>query len=147
MQRIGVVGAGQMGLGIAHICALNNYHVTLIDSIPKKLEKGGQLIDLLLKKDVLKGKISQAEMDEAKKRLSVGNDLLLLKNMDLVVEAVVESSAVKKELFMKLDEIVKKDGLLATNTSSISITKIASATNRSEKVIGIHFMNPVVRTA
>ncbi|KAJ3310240.1 hypothetical protein HDV04_005179 [Boothiomyces sp. JEL0838] len=143
IQTIGVIGAGQMGVGIAHVSALSGKNVLLLDSSPAQLDKGLKFMDLMLQKDVLKGKITEEERSKHKSLTRTTSDIKDFKDVDFVIEAVSENPNLKRELFMSLDEITPDHAILASNTSSISITKIAAATKRPEKVIGMHFMNPV----
>ena len=144
MKNIAVVGAGTMGSGIAQTFAQFNYKVHLIDISEATLEKGMTTIARNLDRFVSKEKISKADKTQALQNISTVTSLVEgVKNADLVVEAATENSVLKTKIFKALDEICAKNTILATNTSSISITQIASATNRPEKVIGMHFMNPV----
>ncbi|KAJ1344871.1 hypothetical protein BSLG_000386 [Batrachochytrium salamandrivorans] len=144
IDTIGVIGAGQMGMGIALVAAhISKKSVLLLDSSPKQIEKGLKFLDVLLQKDILKGKITEEECAATKSRLRTTTDLKDFSNVDFVIEAVSESPTLKRDLFMSLDQIAPKHAILASNTSSISITKIAAATKRPEQVIGMHFMNPV----
>jgi len=143
INKIGVVGAGTMGNGIAHVCALSGFDVVLIDIRQEILDRATEKMKKNMGRQVKKEKISQADMDAALKRITNATALEALKDADLVVEAVVEDLKTKKEIFQKLDAICKKDCILSSNTSSISIGDIAQATKRPEKVMGMHFMNPV----
>ncbi len=143
LERIGVVGAGQMGAGIAHVAALAGKSVLLADVSEDVVKRGLKTIERNLGRQVDKGKVTPQARDAALARIATATDLAGFSDADLVVEAVVESEGVKKELFGKLDGIVKSTGLLASNTSSISITRLAAATKRPERFIGMHFMNPV----
>ena len=144
MKNIAVVGAGTMGSGIAQTFAQFNYKVHLIDISEATLEKGMTTIARNLDRFVSREKISKADKTQALQNISTVTSLVEgVKNADLVVEAATENSVLKTKIFKALDEICAKNTILATNTSSISITQIASATNRPEKVIGMHFMNPV----
>ena len=144
MKNIAVIGAGTMGSGIAQTFAQFNYKVRLIDISEATLEKGMTTIARNLDRFVSKEKISKADKTQALQNISTVTSLVEgVKNADLVVEAATENSVLKTKIFKALDEICAKNTILATNTSSISITQIASATNRPEKVIGMHFMNPV----
>jgi 3-hydroxybutyryl-CoA dehydrogenase len=143
LDRIGVVGAGQMGAGIAHVAALAHRNVVLLDVSPDVVKKGLKAIERNLGRQVEKGKVTAEARDAALARIVPATDVGAFSDADLVVEAVVENEAVKKELFGKLDAVVKSDGILASNTSSISITRLAAATKRPERFIGMHFMNPV----
>jgi 3-hydroxybutyryl-CoA dehydrogenase len=143
LDRIGVVGAGQMGSGIAHVAALAGRNVVLLDVSLDVVRKGLKTIEKNLGRQVEKGKVTPEARDSALARVVPATDVAAFSDADLVVEAVVEDEAVKKELFGKLDAVVKTGGILASNTSSISITRLAAATKRPERFIGMHFMNPV----
>ncbi|HKI01488.1 MAG TPA: 3-hydroxybutyryl-CoA dehydrogenase [Thermoanaerobaculia bacterium] len=143
IQRIGVVGAGTMGHGIAQVAAQSGYEVILVDAAPEALERGRAGIAKGFERLVSKGKLGAEERDQALARVTTGGDLSALETADLVVEAVVERLEVKQKVLSELDRICTPDTILATNTSSISITKLAGATQRPDKVIGMHFMNPV----
>jgi 3-hydroxybutyryl-CoA dehydrogenase len=143
IRRIGVVGAGTMGHGIAQVAAQSGYEVVLVDAAPEALERGRAGIAKGFERLVSKGKLAAEERDQALARVSTGGDLSALETADLVVEAVVERLEVKQKVLSELDRICQPRTILATNTSSISITKLAGATQRPEKVIGMHFMNPV----
>jgi 3-hydroxybutyryl-CoA dehydrogenase len=143
IRTIGVVGAGTMGHGIAQVAAQSGYEVVLVDAAPAALERGRTQIGKGLERLVAKGKLAAEERDQALGRLSTGGDLAALARADLVVEAVVERYEVKQKVLAELDRLCPPAAILATNTSSISITKLAGATARPEKVIGMHFMNPV----
>ncbi|HEY3348876.1 MAG TPA: 3-hydroxybutyryl-CoA dehydrogenase [Thermoanaerobaculia bacterium] len=143
LEKIGVVGAGQMGAGIAHVAALAGKSVVLLDVSEDAVLKGLKTIGKNLGRQVEKGKVTAEARDAALARISPATDLARFSDADLVVEAVVENEAVKKDLFRKLDVLVKDGGILASNTSSISITRLAAATKRPERFIGMHFMNPV----
>jgi 3-hydroxybutyryl-CoA dehydrogenase len=143
IQTIGVVGAGTMGHGIAQVAAQSGYQVVLVDAAPAALERGQAQIGKGYERLVGKGKLSAEDRDAALSRLTAAGDLSALANVDLVVEAVVERLEVKAKVLAELDRLCGAATILATNTSSISITKLAAATSRPEKVIGMHFMNPV----
>jgi 3-hydroxybutyryl-CoA dehydrogenase len=145
IQKIFVIGAGFMGTGIAQNSITVGYDVILRtrDASPEKVEKITGKISKSLGKFVEKGKISQEDMDSALKRFSVVADFNAAADADIVIEAVAEDVALKKGLFESLDGICKTETIFATNTSSISITEVASATKRPEKVIGTHFFSPV----
>ena len=140
---IGVVGAGQMGAGIAHVAALAGKSVVLVDVTPDLAGKGLRGIEKNLSRQVEKGKVSALERDAALARITATADLSRLAEAGLVVEAIVENEAVKRDLFARLDALVPPLTILATNTSSISITRLAAGTKRPERFIGMHFMNPV----
>jgi 3-hydroxybutyryl-CoA dehydrogenase len=143
IHTIGVVGAGTMGHGIAQVAAQSGYQVTLVDAVPAALERGRTQIGKGLERLVAKGKLAAEDRDQALGRLATGGDLAALSGADLVVEAVVEREDVKRNVLSELDRVCLADTILATNTSSISITRLAASTSRPEKVIGMHFMNPV----
>lgn len=143
IRKIGVIGAGQMGAGIAQVAAAAEYHVVISDRDHATAEGGIKKIDSQLKKQIEKAKMSAADASTLLSRISAAKDLSDLADADLVIEAAPENIELKKTLFKKLDEICKKETLFATNTSSISITDIAAATRRPDRVAGMHFMNPV----
>jgi 3-hydroxybutyryl-CoA dehydrogenase len=141
--KIAVIGAGTMGNGIAQTFAVNGYEVTLVEVEQSFLDRGLKTIEKSLSKFVQKEKMSEDDKNAAMGRIQGSLSLADAKDADLVVEAIVEDAETKKKVFKELDGIVGKDAILATNTSSISITEIAAATSREDKVIGMHFMNPV----
>jgi 3-hydroxybutyryl-CoA dehydrogenase len=143
IQKVGVIGAGQMGNGIAHVAALAGRDVVLLDVDAAFVEKGRKTIEKNMGRLVEKGKVTAEAGATALARMKTGTDLALLADADLVVEAIVEDEGVKVELFRKVDGIAKAGAILASNTSSISITRLAAATKRPEQFIGMHFMNPV----
>jgi 3-hydroxybutyryl-CoA dehydrogenase len=144
MTNISVIGAGTMGNGIAHVFAQAGFKVTIIDISPAQLEKALNTITKNLDRQVAKGTITADQKKETLEGISTQSDLPEgVKNADLVVEAATENVGLKLEIFGQLDKYASKDAILATNTSSISITKIAAVTGRPSKVIGMHFMNPV----
>jgi 3-hydroxybutyryl-CoA dehydrogenase len=143
MKKIGVIGAGTMGTGIAHVSALSGFDVTLVDIEQNLLEHSLTSIKKGLKRKVDKGKISQEEMNTALGRIQTITEMKSLSSEDIVIEAATENKEVKISIFSELDTFCPEKTILASNTSSISISLIASATNRPEKVIGMHFMNPV----
>ena len=144
MKNIAVIGAGTMGNGIAHVFAQCGYKVNLIDVSTPALEKGLATIIKNLDRQVAKEKISVSDKDAALENISLVSNLKDgVSGIDLVIEAATENIDLKLKIFSDLDELTSDDVILATNTSSISITKIAAATNRADKVIGMHFMNPV----
>jgi 3-hydroxybutyryl-CoA dehydrogenase len=142
-ERIAVVGAGQMGNGIAHVFAQSGYPVTMIDVSPEALEKGRSTIEKNLERQVKKGAIAADEPQKILSRIGLNQDMGAVAESSLVIEAASEDSALKFKIFTDLDRIAKPDAILASNTSSISITEIARRTSRPDKVIGMHFMNPV----
>lgn len=143
VTKIAVVGAGQMGRGIAQVAAQNGFQVLISDISEDSLNKAHAFIKKSLEKLVTKEKISPDHLSETLARLNFSNELKDLADFDLIIEAATENKEVKFKLFKQLDTIVKKEAILASNTSSISITEIASQTNRPDKVAGMHFMNPV----
>ena len=143
IQKVMVIGAGQMGGGIAQVCAQAGYDVLLNDIKEESYAKGLAVISKNLSRNVEKGRMSEEEKTEILSRITKSLDLQDAKNADIVIEAAVENMEVKRSIFAKLDEIAPSHAILASNTSSLPITEIAAATNRPEKVIGMHFMNPV----
>jgi 3-hydroxybutyryl-CoA dehydrogenase len=143
IQVVGIVGAGQMGRGIAQVAAQTGFEVILFDAFKNSLEFGQNFIKTQLDKGAEKAKWSAEEASKAFARIKTTLDLSDLKNCDLVIEAATEKRELKFDIFKKLDEIVKPDAILSSNTSSISITEIAANTKRADKVAGMHFMNPV----
>jgi 3-hydroxybutyryl-CoA dehydrogenase len=143
IRKVGVVGAGQMGNGISHVCALAGYDVVLTDVNRDRLEAAVATVNGNLARQVKSGKISEDERAKALKRISLADKAEKLEDCDLVIESAIEDEQVKRKIFSELSRIVKPEGLLATNTSSISVTRLAASTNRPEKFMGVHFMNPV----
>ncbi|WP_254537514.1 3-hydroxyacyl-CoA dehydrogenase family protein [Halomarina litorea] len=143
IDRIGVVGAGTMGGGIAQVAATNGYDVVVRDIEQEFLDEGFSAIEDSLSRFVRKESLTQDEADEAMDRIEGTTDLADLADCDLVVEAALENMEVKQDIFADLDEVCPDDVVLATNTSTLSITTIASVTDRPEQVVGLHFMNPV----
>jgi 3-hydroxybutyryl-CoA dehydrogenase len=143
IKTIGVIGSGQMGNGIAHVAAQNSYKVILNDIDQGRLDVALKTITSNLDRMVAKEKITLEQKDSTLANIQITTDLNQMKSCQLVVEAATENVDLKLALFKKLDEITPRETILASNTSSISITKIASATKRPDKVIGMHFMNPV----
>jgi 3-hydroxybutyryl-CoA dehydrogenase len=142
-EVIGVIGAGTMGNGIAQVAARAGYSVVMRDVKDEFLKRGLQAIDKSLQRDVDKERLSEDEKQSIIKRIKSTTDLEALGEASLVVEAVTENLEVKTEIFSALDRITPPDAILASNTSSISITRLGAATSRPDKVIGMHFMNPV----
>ncbi len=143
VQKIVVIGAGQMGSGIAQVCAIAGYDVKVQDLKQEQLDRGLAIITKNLARQVEKGRMKEEEKEATLNRLAVTLDLDCVKEADLIIEAAVEKMDIKKKIFANLDEIAPEHAILATNTSSLPITEIAAVTKRPEKVIGMHFMNPV----
>ncbi|ABY46287.1 3-hydroxybutyryl-CoA dehydrogenase [Bacillus mycoides] len=143
VQKIVVIGAGQMGSGIAQVCAMAGYDVKVQDLKQEQLDRGLAVISKNLARQVEKGRMKEEEKDATLNRLTWTLDLNSVKEADLIIEAAVEKMDIKKKIFANLDEIAPEHAILATNTSSLPITEIAAVTKRPEKVIGMHFMNPV----
>ncbi len=144
VERITVIGAGTMGNGIAHVFAQNGFSVTLVDVNAAQLEKAVQTIEKNLERQVTKGALTAEQKQQALANLSAQTDIAAgVKEADLVVEAATENTDLKLTIFKQLDAAAKPGAILASNTSSISITKIAAVTKRPDHVIGMHFMNPV----
>jgi 3-hydroxybutyryl-CoA dehydrogenase len=143
MRRIVVIGAGTMGNGIAHTAAASGFEVTLVDVEPAFVDRGMSTIAANLQRGVDKAKMSPDEKEAILGRIRPTTDIEAVREADLVIEAIIESLAAKVQLFERLDKLTGPDCILASNTSSISITRMAASTKRPEKVIGMHFMNPV----
>ena len=143
MSKIAVIGAGQMGNGIAHVCALAGYKVLLNDVSQERVQAGLATIDGNLARQVHSEKISEADRKAALGRIEPALSLEALADVDLAIESVTENETVKRKIFAELSPYLRPDAYLATNTSSISITRLAAATDRPERFIGMHFMNPV----
>lgn len=143
IQRIGVIGAGQMGSGIAHVCALSGFEVKLSDIDGNVLANAVAAIDRNLERQVSKGKAAEADRRAAMARITTGSDLAMFGDCDLVIEAASENEETKRSIFKSLVPHLNPDALIATNTSSISITRLAACTDRPHKFMGMHFMNPV----
>lgn len=143
IKHVGVVGAGQMGNGIAQVCAVNGLDVTLLDVDEAAIERGMATIAKSLEKFVAKERMTAEDKDAALARIKTSTDYEAFGAVDLAVEAATENQAIKHKIFEALDKVVPEGKILATNTSSISITTLAAKTSRPEKFIGMHFMNPV----
>jgi 3-hydroxybutyryl-CoA dehydrogenase len=143
INRVGVVGAGTMGSGIAQVFAQAGLSVRLIDAAPNALDRARDAIEKSLGRFVEKGRLSAVERDAALGRLVTGTSVDALADTDYVVEAIFEDAEAKRGLFARLDQVTRPDVILASNTSSISITLLGAATTRPDKVLGMHFMNPV----
>jgi len=142
-KKIGVCGAGIMGNGIAQVCVVSGFSVVMYDISEKMLEKGMAVIKKNLYREVEKGKREASDAESILARIIPTSDIGALMDRDAVIEAVCENVEIKKSLFKKLDETCKPETYFITNTSSLSVTEIASVTKRPEKVVGIHFFNPV----
>jgi 3-hydroxybutyryl-CoA dehydrogenase len=142
IEKVGVIGAGQMGNGIAHVCALAGYDVVIEDINADALGKARGTIERNLHRQAVRGVITQADVDGAMKRIRTAGDVSAMTDRDLIIEAATENEQVKRKLFQELCTRLKPHTMLATNTSSISITRLAAATDRPERFIGLHFMNP-----
>ncbi len=143
VKQVGVIGAGTMGNGIAHVFARGGYNVVLCDIEQRFLDRGLQTIEKNLEREAVKGKITAEEKAAALQRISPLTDRAKLASCDFIVEAATEKFEIKAEMFRELDKICRPEVILASNTSSISITKLAAQTKRPDKVIGMHFFNPV----
>ena len=143
IKKVGVVGAGQMGNGIAHVCALAGYSVLLNDIAAERVKAGLATIDGNMARQVASGRITEADRKAAMGRIEAASTLEALSDVDLAIESVTENETVKRKIYVDLCPHLKPEALIATNTSSISITRLAAATDRPERFIGMHFMNPV----
>ena len=143
IQRIGVIGAGQMGSGIAHVAALCGYTVVVLDREAAALEKAKANITKNMERQIQKLTITEHDKNEALGRMLWTTQIADLLGMDLVIEAATENEFVKQKIFQELDAVLQPSGIIATNTSSLSITRLASYTKRADRFIGMHFMNPV----
>jgi len=143
IEKVGVIGAGAMGNGIAHVCALAQMDVTLVDINEAQLGKALDTIHNNMDRQIKRQLITDADRDAALKRIQTSKDYEALKNSDIVIEAATEKEEIKKEIMKKVSPLLKPSAMIASNTSSISITRLAAATDRPSKFIGIHFMNPV----
>ncbi len=142
-QKIGVLGSGQMGGGIAQVFAQKGFEVVLFDIAEKQLTKGMAIIEKNLVRQIEKGKLDEVAKNQVIGRIQTTLELEDLADCDLAIEAATENEQLKYDIFRKLDQTLKPEAILASNTSSIPITRIASVTGRADKVIGMHFMNPV----
>jgi 3-hydroxybutyryl-CoA dehydrogenase len=143
IAKVGIIGAGQMGSGIAHVCALGGFDVAVSDISEEQLKKSIANIDKFMGRQVQKGAITEADKAAALTRITTGTGLEIMGDRDLVIEAATESEEIKKKIFRSLTSSLKADALLCSNTSSISITRLAAVTDRPERFMGLHFMNPV----
>jgi 3-hydroxybutyryl-CoA dehydrogenase len=142
IRKIGIIGAGQMGSGIAHVIALHGYDVALHDIAKERVDAALATIDKNLTRQVASGKITEQDRKKAMAHISYAETLAGLGDADLVIEAATEDETVKRKIFVALCPLLKPDAIVSTNTSSISITRLAAATDRPEHFIGLHFMNP-----
>ncbi len=143
IRRVGVIGAGTMGNGIAQVFAQSGFEVRLVDVDGPALERARRTVEKSLAKFVEKGKLSAADRDGTLARLATGTEIGALADVDYIVEAIIEDAAAKRDLFGQLDAFIRPEVILSSNTSSISITALGAVTKRPEKVLGMHFMNPV----
>jgi 3-hydroxybutyryl-CoA dehydrogenase len=143
IKKVGIIGAGQMGNGIAHVVALSGYDVAISDLKREAYDKAIASIQKNMARQASKGLIKDADMQAAMKRISYAADSAAFADTDLIIEAATEDEAVKRKIFAAVCPSLKKSAILASNTSSISITRLAASTDRPERFIGIHFMNPV----
>ncbi len=143
MKKVGIVGCGLMGSGIAQMSAMNGYQTIVVEINDAVLKKGMASIDTFLEKGKQRGKVTDDQIAAVKKNLSTATQLSALKDCDIVVEAVTENTELKKKVFKELSDIVRPDTILATNTSSISVTELATVVKNPERMVGMHFFNPV----
>jgi 3-hydroxybutyryl-CoA dehydrogenase len=143
IARVGVIGAGQMGSGIAHVCALAGFDVLLNDVTEDRIASGLAAIGGNLGRQAASGRISETDRKEALSRISGAGDFATFGDVDFVLESVTESEAVKRDIYARLCPMLKPEAIVATNSSSLSITRLAAATDRPDRFIGLHFMNPV----
>jgi 3-hydroxybutyryl-CoA dehydrogenase len=143
IKHIAIIGAGTMGHGIAQVCATAGYQVTLIDVVPEQLERALASIRKSVEKLHSKGRLSDEQREAALTNISTATQVAAAAGADFVVEAIVENLAIKERVFAELDECTRPEVILASNTSSISLTELGAVTRRPDKVIGMHFMNPV----
>ncbi|MDA0305237.1 MAG: 3-hydroxybutyryl-CoA dehydrogenase [Proteobacteria bacterium] len=145
IKKIGVIGCGQMGKGIAHVCAIAGFDVHLTDINKEALGKSPGQIEIGMAKRAKRGEITEDEQAAAMKRITTGTDYKDFKDCQLVIEAATEDEQIKKEIIRDLCKVLPEDALIATNTSSISITRLGAVSDRPGKFVGMHFMNPVPR--
>jgi len=143
IAKVGIVGAGQMGQGIAHVCAVAGFDVVMSDISEEQMKKGVATIDKNMTRQVSKGTMTEADKVAALGRISTQQSLSALADRDLIIEAATEHEETKKKIFREICQTVKQDAILCSNTSSISITRLAAITDRPERFMGVHFMNPV----
>ena len=143
IRTVGIIGAGQMGSGIAHVFALAGYDVILNDVKPEQIDHAVSVIDRNLGRQVAKGQVAESDKAAAMARIRVSSDLSAMRDADLVVEAATEDEAIKRRIFQEVVPHLSENAILTSNTSSISITRLASVTDRPHRFMGFHFMNPV----
>jgi len=143
IQTIGIIGAGQMGSGIAHVAAQNGYQITMLDINDSALEKGVASIGKNLDRQVKKGNLQESDKTAILGRINTTTAMNELAQCDLVIEAATENEGIKEKILKSLDEALKPEGLIASNTSSLSITRLAAYTSRPDRFVGMHFFNPV----
>ena len=143
MKTVGVLGTGTMGAGIIQVLAQSGYNVVLRARRQTSVDRGIATVEKNLDKLIKKEKITEADKADIMARVHGSTDITIIKDADLVIEAATENMEAKKALFQELDELCKPEAIIATNTSALSITEIAAATNRPDKIIGMHFFNPV----
>ena len=143
IKKVGIIGAGQMGNGIAHVCGLSDYDVILNDINQENLDQGIATIKGNMERQVSRGKITEAQMNAALSNIKASTALEDMAAVDLVIEAATEHEETKRKIFSAVTPILRPEAMIASNTSSISITRLAASTDRAEQFIGIHFMNPV----
>ncbi|GGE99114.1 3-hydroxybutyryl-CoA dehydrogenase [Stappia taiwanensis] len=143
IKKVGVIGAGQMGSGIAHVCAVAGFDVALNDISKDRIQSGLASINGNMARQVSKGQLDEESRTAALDRITPADSMDQLADVDLVIESAVENEQIKRKIFTQLCPLLKPEAILATNTSSISITRLAATTDRPERFIGIHFMNPV----
>ena len=142
IKKVGIIGAGQMGMGISHVCAISGLPIVLVDVSDDILSKAYATIERNLKRQAGRGLISDKDRDAALGLIATSTDFSALKDCDLVIEAATEDEDVKSQIYEKVCAVLPEDTFLTTNTSSISITRLAAKTDRPEKFMGLHFMNP-----
>ncbi len=143
IRKIGIIGAGQMGSGIAHVCALAGLEVKLTDVSQEQIDRSMGVIEINLGRQVGRDRITAEQKEAAMKRIEAGTGYELFRDCDLVIESATEDEEIKRDIFKNLCPVLKPEALVATNSSSISITRLATATDRPGKFVGMHFMNPV----
>lgn len=143
IKKVGVIGSGQMGNGIAHVCSIAGYDVAINDISLERIQSGLATINGNMTRQVNRGLISEDDRLSALKRIRAAENLDELHDCDIVIEAATENEQIKRKIFAQICPLLKPEALLATNTSSISITRLAATTDRPEKFVGVHFMNPV----